>query len=79
MAYSKNSSKWGDLKKMAHVEVCRSPLDSVKYCTKEESRVEPPYEVGKRPTWNIKGQKIKNTELLAKEPLDALKEDLIRW
>lgn len=79
MAYSKKNSRWTQLKKLCHVEVCKAPIESIAYCTKEESRISPPYEKGTRPTWNIKGQKLRNMELMAMKPTDAMEQDLINW
>ena len=55
MAYSKKNSRWTSLKKLCHVEVCKAPVKSIEYCTKEESRISPPHEKGTRPTFNVKG------------------------
>lgn len=54
MAFNKETIRWGFLKP-AHIEKCKSPLDSVKYVSKEETRLDGPWEYGIRPTWNIKG------------------------
>ena len=40
MAYDQQDSKWGFLKAKCHVETCVAPLESIKYCTKEETRLE---------------------------------------
>lgn len=62
MAYSKVNCKWGFVR--AHKEKCFDPLASIKYCSKDESRVDGPWEFGPRPTWNKKGQKLTNMELI---------------
>jgi len=79
MAWAKTQSRWGQLKKLCHIEKCFKPVDSIKYCTKEDTRVRGPYEKGKRPTFNVKGQKLKNMELLKMDVVEALKEDKISW
>ena len=80
MAYAKEKGeRWSALRKLCHVEICKSPLDSIKYCSKEDSRIRGPYEKGTRPTWNIKGQKLKNMELLKLSPEEALENDKINW
>ena len=56
---------------------CKSPEDSIKYCTKEESREHGPYEEGTRPTWNIKGQKLKNLEIINTPLTQLIEEDKI--
>lgn len=63
MAYSKTNTRWGFLKP-AHKEKCKSPLDSIKYVTKEDTRADGPWEFGIRPSWNQKGQKLKNMDLI---------------
>lgn len=75
MAFSKENCAWPALTKLnAHKEKCKSPLDSIKYCSKEDTRVAGPWEFGERPSWNIKGQKVTNAELL-KRPLTELVEE----
>lgn len=72
MAQSKENSCWPMIKD--HKEKCIDPLKSLEYCSKEDTRVSGPYEAGVRPTWNIKGQKLTNKELLSK-PLTQLVEE----
>lgn len=78
MAFHKDKSKWGFLKPN-HIEPCRSPLDSVAYVTKAETRLDGPWEFGSRPTWNIKGQKKTNMELLDMPTAMAVKEGHISY
>lgn len=77
MAYKKDKSKFGFIK--ARRERCVAPDESITYCSKLESRLDGPWEFGTRPTWNIKGRKISNMELLKMDPIKALQEDKIRW
>jgi len=58
MAWSKEPSRWGFLK--CHKEKCMDPIKSIEYVSKLDSRVLGPWEFGERPSWNIKGQKLKN-------------------
>ena len=76
MAFSKENIRWGFMKP-DHIEKCKSPEDSIKYCTKEESREHGPYEEGTRPTWNIKGQKLKNLEIINTPLTQLIEEDKI--
>jgi len=76
MANSKSDRGWGFLKS-DHIEKCKAPLDSLKYCQKEETRVSGPYEQGVRPTWNIKGQKTSNKEILSRPLTELVDEEKI--
>jgi len=78
MAHSKEVSRWGFMKP-AHVEKCINPIKSIEYCEKERTKLEGPWEFGTRPTWNIKGQKLKNMELLSMPVHQAIIEDKIRY
>jgi len=52
MMYFENPRTFSTLKKdfpTAHIEVCKDVLDSIAYCSKEDSRVRGPYEKGDRP------------------------------
>lgn len=64
MAYQKTQSRW--LQKMSpiHVEQCKDPLKSIEYCSKEGKVTE----FGNRPTFNIKGQKLKTLNQLMQLP-----------
>lgn len=77
MAYSKQPIAWKCLG-TAHKEKCRAPLESIEYCMKMDTRYIDKFEdieahcmeYGERPTWNIKGQKIKNMDVInSKETL----------
>jgi len=62
MAYSKQDCRWGFVKE--HKEKCRDPTASIAYCSKEESRLAGPWEYGIRPTFNVKGMKEKNAQMI---------------
>lgn len=85
MAYCKETIRWGFMG-TTHKEKCNDPLKSIEYCSKEESRVQGPWEFGNRPTFNIKGQKEearrkllaeKNKLLLEKTPIQLIEEGII--
>jgi hypothetical protein len=50
----------------AHIEICKSPLDAWEYCTKEETRVDPPHMHGDPPApqRNVKRDRAKHNALL---------------
>jgi len=75
MAWNKTSISWSLLD--CHKEKCIDPQASILYCTKEESRVSGPYELGTRPTWNVKGQKLKNIDLITGDLKKLVDEDKI--
>ena len=60
MAHHSNPIGWSYLK--CHKEKCHKPADSIKYCSKEDTRVSGPFEFGERPTFNIKGAKASMAE-----------------
>ena len=84
MAYSKNSISWSILG-TAHKEKCFKPVESLVYCHKLESRYidnekEPEKycaEYGVRPTFNVKGQKLKNLEIVNGDMAKLVEEDKI--
>jgi len=76
MAWSKTDIRWGYLKDH-HREKCHSPLESIEYCSKEDTRVEGPFEYGTRPTWNVKGQKLKNADLIKGDIKELIDTDRV--
>lgn len=63
MMYYDNPRGFGVIKKAfptAHIEVCRDVIKAIAYCSKEDTRVRGPYELGEKPV----GQG-KRTDLLA--------------
>jgi len=75
MAWSKEPARWGYIKE--HKEKCFDPIKSIEYCTKEESRSAGPWELGARPSFNVKGQKLKNLELITGNLKTLIDEDRI--
>ncbi|AUM61846.1 Rep [uncultured virus] len=73
MAYAKEAKSWAFMSP-DHIEVCKDPAKSIIYCTKEETRIKGPYESGVRPTWNIKGMKLTNKDILS-TPLTQLVDE----
>lgn len=59
-----------------HLEIANSIFNAWKYCGKEETRVEGPWEVGIPPAAvNVKGQKKERTQMLLKKtPIENLLE-----
>jgi len=79
MAYNSSAISWSILENH-HREKCISPADSLLYCQKEEGRLEGPWEFGKRPTWNIKGQRrLNNSEILTQELTTLWDEEKLSW
>lgn len=80
MAWHKDACRWTSLIKHGdHVEKCADPTKSITYCSKEESRVDGPWEFGDRPTWNVKGSKLaiqaeKNKTLIEKSITELVNE-----
>lgn len=72
MAYSKDSIRWLTKMSPIHVESCKDPEASIKYCSKDGDVVE----FGNRPTWNKKGQKLKTLKQLMDVPEEERKETL---
>lgn len=64
MAYSKDSIRWLTKMKPIHIEKCQDPLKSIEYCSKDGNVVE----FGNRPTWNVKGEKLKSLKQLMELP-----------
>lgn len=78
MAYSKENSCWKMLVgEHTWKQKCQSPMDSIDYVTKGESRIDGPWEYGTRPTWNIKGKKLSNKELLSRPLTQLVDEELV--
>lgn len=84
MAYSSNPIAWALLvEDKVHKEKCYKPEDSLVYCHKLESRyiedIDNPeqyvMEIGVRPTWNIKGQKLKNMDLIKGDLAKLVEEE----
>ena len=69
MAYKKRKSKWGWMKPN-HIEICKDPHESIKYCSKEGKVIE----FGNRPTWNEKGQKLRNMEIINGDLMSGMAE-----
>jgi hypothetical protein len=78
MASAVNAIHWGMLG-TSHRESCKSPLDSIRYCSKPEGHLGGPWEFGNRPTWNIKGQKLLNQQLLNGDITKLVQEERLGW
>lgn len=76
MAFSKDTIRWGFLNgTKSWKQICKDPIKSIEYVSKNESKLDGPWEFGVRPTWNIKGRRaINNTEIL-NTPLPQLVEE----
>ena len=84
MAYSKDPLSWSILG-TTHKEKCFKPVESLVYCHKLESRYiddtnQPDkysVEYGIRPTFNVKGQKLKNLDIINGDIAKFVEEDKI--
>lgn len=83
MAYNKTPLRWGWLKGDHNWKrTCFSPLKSIEYCSKSDTKVQGPWEFGERPTWNIKGEKQKrltNQEILNGDLIRMVDEERLGW
>lgn len=83
MAHNKNDIAWTYLKSQgAHLEKCWSPLDSITYCTKQDTRISGPYEWGKRPSFKQKKKglpTVTNQEILEVPLKQLVDEGKLNW
>lgn len=81
MAFTKTKGyRWGFMKgNNFWKSKCQDPIKSIVYCTKEESRIAGPWEFGERPTWNVKGEKLRQqaekNKILIEKPIVELVEE----
>lgn len=83
MAYHKNDIAWRYLFNIGcHVEKCWAPLDSINYCQKVSTRIDGPFEWGKRPIFKEKGRPatgLSNDEVIQGDLKDLVDSGRLHW
>lgn len=59
----------------AHIEACKDPKASIAYCSKEDSRIDGPFEYGERPKYTPSEKAMSNKELLTKNVKELIDND----